>query len=316
MVTISVILPIVIAIFGLVICINLGYMWHNRKKMVAPRIITAADRAKFESKRAESMNKETSLRRQQEDDETKGQRVWFSRWIENGSLRHWVLYTHHTKYELRLPPNTTRLDMLKKTFLSTSNFVCQPAEWDREAELMQMREAYLEREDKPYADGFYICLIGWTNSTPDQVNQAFEEARQESGRYSLFNNCQHFLKRFAVKILDPRWHAADYGWFKDNVDTEYQELLKLPPTQEIVDFQLKMLQQAMMGQAASAQEHARLHHAMHRETQHVVHSMSHHHHHQHQHGHDHGNMLLQNQIMNQQMMMSTPMAAGGGPVGC
>jgi hypothetical protein len=144
--------------------------------------------------------------------------------------------------------------------------------WDKEGELMDKREKYLEREDKPYADGYYVCWIGWTNNTHEEVNRAFEDAKQVFGLYSLFNNCQHFLKQFAAKIIDPRYRAADYGWFKDNVESEYQKLLKLPPTQEIVDFQLKMLTEAMRQRPdhVSTRDQAHLHDAAHRETQAVV----------------------------------------------
>jgi hypothetical protein len=106
--SLAIIIPVIFAVFFIRATIfNVRRCYCQRRMRRAPRVITEADRAEFERKRIESMNRETGLCQTQEADDSKGMRVWLSRWIENGRLRHRVLYTHHTKYELRLPPSTT-----------------------------------------------------------------------------------------------------------------------------------------------------------------------------------------------------------------
>ncbi|KAJ9641760.1 hypothetical protein H2204_002823 [Knufia peltigerae] len=226
----------------------------------------------FEAKKRRSMKKENDLRRDQEEDTTKGTPVWFSRWVKNGNLRHWVVYTHHTKYELRLPSDMTTLEKIAKTVLSTSQYICTPAAWDKEKEMMEMRQEYIEQDGRPYAEGYYICLIGWTSHSKAEVDDRFATVARQLGNYSVYHNCQTLLKLFAKEILNSH-RAADHGWFAQNVKTEFQKLLDLPPTEEIVARQFQMLEAAMQGdysQQMTLQQQNHVHAAHHRFIEGVV----------------------------------------------
>ncbi|KIV84973.1 hypothetical protein PV11_00718 [Exophiala sideris] len=290
----------IVVIVVVVLFVSGAFVYHFTKKhwKRLPRI---TDVATFDEERHAGMLKNNDLRRSQEEDTGRGTPVWFSRWIKNGNLRHWVLYTHHTKYELRLPTDMTSLAKLAKTILSTSQYICKPAQWDKEEEIMEMRREYLEREGKPYTDaeGYYICLIGWTNHSKEEIDVTFANVAERLGSYNVYRNCQWFLKHFAKEILTDQ-EAADYGWFSQNIKTEYQKLLELPPTNEIVAYQHQMLQAAASNgvNQLTVQEQHRIQEHIH---QHLNEAATVHRHG----GHDGGASQLNNQInlQNNQMNM-------------
>ncbi|KAJ9602324.1 hypothetical protein H2200_013179 [Cladophialophora chaetospira] len=302
--------PLIIGVvlFAIAFCsavvYNCYYMYRRRGMMRAPRMRNAEEAAAFDAERQALMDGENDVRRRQEDDKSKGTPVWFSRWIKNGSLRHWVLYTHHTKYELRLPADMTSLEKLATMVLSTSQYICNPTEWDKEEEIMNKRQEYLEKEGKPYTDaeGYYICLIGWTDQTKEEIDATFANVAKQLGSYNVYHNCQWLLKHFAKEILN-KHQAADYSWFAENVKTEYQKLLELPPTHEIVAFQLQMLRAAAANSGAqlSIQENNRIQHLMHR---HAVEGAM---------GHGHGGHHGAASQLNNSILFTTIMPGGMPP---
>ncbi|KAF2471690.1 uncharacterized protein BDR25DRAFT_194562, partial [Lindgomyces ingoldianus] len=142
---------------------------------------------KYMEKREAKLREGADLRRREEQDTTKGEKVWFSRYVANGRLRHWVLLTHGTKYELRRSRNVEENpagSQGKPTGEFT--FFSKPFTIDQE-----QREALQSEMKMPEQDGYFVCLIGWTRMSKDQVDSACEEAFKSFGKYNLlWNNCQ------------------------------------------------------------------------------------------------------------------------------
>ncbi|ETS78721.1 hypothetical protein PFICI_08574 [Pestalotiopsis fici W106-1] len=204
---------------------------------------------------------EVEKRNIEERDTTKGTPVWFSRHIYHGALQHWVMYINETKYELRR-------DIESGTYRHN----IQNVDWDIKRE---KREAALQKKQIPDVDGFYICLIGWTRLSEDVLEEKCRTLMQnEFDEYNLFwNNCQHFLKQFADKIISTK--ALDWAWFRENTKTEYQNCQQLPkPPDALVQMQINTL---------------------------------------HHNGHSHAATQLQNSLIAQQQMMNgAQMTANGG----
>ncbi|KAL9054913.1 MAG: hypothetical protein Q9162_003854 [Coniocarpon cinnabarinum] len=189
---------------------------------------------RYTAERDKALRKGADLRAAQEADDSTGERVWFSRCILNGRLQHWVLITYGTKYELRRDRNVGPGD--------EAQYVCniRPYSIDQERRDMALTELGI-----PDVDGYYVCLIGWTQLPKEQVDAACHETLAGFGEYKLLrNNCQHFLKAMAARILKDT--AADYGWFMSNTKTQYQKDQWLrPPPAEMMMHILARQQQAL-----------------------------------------------------------------------
>ncbi|KAF2963786.1 hypothetical protein GQX73_g9786 [Xylaria multiplex] len=176
-------------------------------------------RQRLVAEKEAKLESEVKKRKAQEDDTTKGKQIWFSRYVQNGRFKHWVLVIEDTKYELR------RDD-------SSGNYTANIASWTIDKE---KREAAIAEQKQPHINGYYVCLVGWTTKQPQELKQICEEVMSQFGKYNLvFNNCQNFLKTFADRVISEA--ALDWAWFRENTKTEYQETqaLKIPTPDEII----------------------------------------------------------------------------------
>ena len=203
------------------------------------RVMNSKKMVRYKEKRLKAMQPDVERRLKEEEDHTKGQQVWFSRYIHNGRLRHWVLMTHGNKYELRRSDNVGEgvgeegRGELKFTYHVT------PFTIDEEK-----RKAALAESSLPDVDGFYVCLIGWTTKTKDEVDPVCRSVFESFGEYNLlWKNCQHFLRMLAEQLLAAK--AADFDWFKSNTKTRYQKTQSLmpPPLEFLLKMQLQMTAQ-------------------------------------------------------------------------
>ena len=207
------------------------------------RVMNSNQVVRYKEKRLKAMQPDVERRLREEEDHTKGQQVWFSRYIYNGRLRHWVLMTHGNKYELRRSENVREGNGEERPGELKFTYHVEPFTIDEEK-----RKAALAESSLPDADGFYVCLIGWTTKTKEEVDLACESVFQSFGEYHLlWKNCQHFLQRLAEQILVTK--AADYPWFISNTKTRYQKTQSLMPPP--LEFLLKM--QAQMTAQMQAQ---------------------------------------------------------------
>ncbi|KAH8888961.1 hypothetical protein GQ53DRAFT_748507 [Thozetella sp. PMI_491] len=204
------------------------------------RMMNSGRMKSYIKKREAALQEGASLRKAEEEDTSKGERVWFSRCILNGRLRHWVLLTHGMKYELRRSDHLGKDGAGANSQTSENEYVCniQPYTIDQEKRDISLTELLV-----PEVDGYYVCLIGWTRMTEPQVSAVAQAALSSFGTYKLVrNNCQDFLRLVAEKILTgPK--AADFEWFMSNTKTKYQkdQWLKPPPEEML----MRMLNRAM-----------------------------------------------------------------------
>ena len=210
---------------------------RQEKKMAAfaktkrgQRAMNSKRMVQYKEKRLKAMQPDVDRRLREEEDHEKGQQVWFSRYIHNGRLRHWVLMTHGNKYELRRGDNVGDQTELKFTYHVA------PFTIDEEK-----RKAALAESGLPDVDGFYVCLIGWTTKTKEEVDLACKSVSQQFGEYNLlWKNCQHFLRMLADQILVTK--AADFPWFYSNTESRYQKTQHLlpPPLEFFLKSQAQM----------------------------------------------------------------------------
>ena len=216
---------------------------RNERKMAefaqskrGQRVMNSKRMVRYREKRLKAMQPEVERRIREEGDHTKGEQVWFSRYISNGRLRHWVLLAHGNKYELRRSENISDESRDERRGESEFTYHVAPFTIDEEK-----RRATLAETSLPDIDGFYVCLIGWTTKTKAQVDQTCQSILQQFGTYHLlWKNCQHFLRMLADKIVDAT--AADYPWFRDNTKLRYQrtQALMPPPLELLMRLQLQM----------------------------------------------------------------------------
>ena len=247
------------------------------------RVLNSKKMKKYQEKRLKALQPEVDRRLREEQDTTRGEQVWFSRYILNGRLRHWVLMMHGNKYELRRSDNVgnnvkenreERAEEMKFTFHIT------PSTIDEEK-----RRATLAESSIPEIDGFYVCLIGWTSKPKADVDRICSSVFQQFGTYHLFwKNCQHFLRMLAEQLLERK--AADYPWFESNTKTRYQKTQALMPPP--LEYLMRMQQaNAAMMQNQNVQMQNQMQAQMQNQLQ----------------------MQLQNQMQNQmQMQMQSQMA--------
>ncbi|KAI1369998.1 hypothetical protein F5Y08DRAFT_7076 [Xylaria arbuscula] len=231
--------------------------WYRRRNAVAyngrSRKALEKEYQRQVAKKDEQMRVEVQKRRAEEDDTTRGKQVWFSRYIHNGRFKHWVLIIEGTKYELR------RDD-------SNGTYMANVAPWTIDKE---RREAAIADEGIPNVDGYYVCLIGWTQREPGELQKICDEVMTEFGKYNLvWNNCQHFLQAFGDRVISAK--ALDWSWFREYTKTEYQETqaLRIPTPDEIIAANRARAQQQLNMQQNNQQNH-------HRHIQHNVDAMSH-----------------------------------------
>ena len=223
---------------------------RNERKMAefaktkrGQKMMNSKQMVKYREKRLKAMQPDVERRIREEEDHTRGEQVWFSRYIYNGRLRHWVLMTHGNKYELRRSDN----------IITDGRQQHDPNETERSGEQEftyhvtpftideEKRKASLAESSLPDVDGFYVCLIGWTTKTKEEVDLACRAVLQQFGEYSLlWKNCQHFLKTLAERIIVAK--AADYTWFNSNTKTRYQKTQALmpPPLEFLLRMQMQM----------------------------------------------------------------------------
>lgn len=204
------------------------------------RVMNSTQMVRYKEKRLKAMQPDVDRRLREEEDHTKGQQVWFSRYIYNGRLKHWVLMTHRNKYELRRSENVGQKNGEERQGEMEFTYHVTPFTIDEEKGKAALAESSL-----PDVDGFYVCLIGWTTKTKEEVDLACRSVFQSFGTYHLlWKNCQDFLRMLAERILASR--AADYPWFNSNTKTRYQKTQSLMPPP--LEFLMKMQEQmtAMM----------------------------------------------------------------------
>lgn len=212
------------------------------------RVMNSRRMVKYREKRLKALQPDVERRLREEDDHTKGQQVWFSRYIYNGRLRHWVLMTHGNKYELRRSENVGKESGEERSGESEFTYHVSPFTIDEEK-----RKAALAESSLPDVDGFYVCLIGWTTKTKEEVDLACKSLAQQFGEYHLlWKNCQHFLRMLADQIIVTK--AIDFPWFNSNTKSRYQKTQSLmpPPLEFLMKMQLQMSAQ-MQAQVQQAQ---------------------------------------------------------------
>lgn len=258
------------------------------------RMLNSKRMKKYQEKRLKALQPEVDRRLREEQDHTRGEQVWFSRYILNGRLRHWVLMMHGNKYELRRSDNVGNKEGHREEKEEDMKFTFHitPSTIDEE-----QRRAALAETSIPEIDGFYVCLIGWTTKTKSEVDQICNSVFQQFGTYHLlWKNCQHFLRLLAEQILvvddgDKRKSkAADYPWFASNTKTRYQKTQALMPPP--LEYLMRMQQAtAQMMQSQNVQIQNQMQMQMQNQIQ----------------------MQIQNQIQNQmQMQMQSQMGMMGG----
>ncbi|OLN96310.1 hypothetical protein CCHL11_04420 [Colletotrichum chlorophyti] len=175
-------------------------------------------------------------RKAQEEDKSKGEPVWFSRQIEDGHLHRWAILTIEKKYELQLPSTDMSKGVLSKYKFDGSaapslEYETRIAAWSLTDEMMEVRQQNHLTAGKEHARDYYICQIGWTTLTEEQVDTECKAANAAFGVASLsFSDCQGFLKYFANRIIkSPEGHALDYGWFVENTGKPYHRLREMKP---------------------------------------------------------------------------------------
>ncbi|KAK7430806.1 hypothetical protein QQZ08_002595 [Neonectria magnoliae] len=181
----------------------------------------------------DGVRKQVQLRLEQESQTDRGERIWVSHHVENGQLKHWALLTHGYKYELRLavsPKKRQRIpDVEEGILIRDRDRWTSMGRWGRYYEYrIQPCTLYEERRREavakyqfPAVAGFYSSLISWTRKLKAQVDADCKATFEKFGRYSLFgNNCQHFLRNFAVKIVEDK--ADDWEWFFQSTVSSYR----------------------------------------------------------------------------------------------
>ncbi|KAI0477757.1 Alpha/Beta hydrolase protein [Xylariaceae sp. FL0804] len=133
------------------------------------------------------LDKEVKKRQAEEKATGFGEKVWFSRYVSHGSLKHWVLVIKGKKYELRRVPD--------------GNYTYNVADWTIDDE---KRNAALAETKMPKVDSYYVCLIGWTTVPADRLEAIAKEIMDQFGSYSLlWNNCQELVDGRVVLMFAP-----------------------------------------------------------------------------------------------------------------
>ncbi|KAI0103073.1 hypothetical protein GGR51DRAFT_525618 [Nemania sp. FL0031] len=140
-----------IAVFvtvGVLIVFNIIWIIYRRRRTVRYSAISRQgleeEYQRQVAKKDEQLRVEVEKRKAEEDDTTKGKHIWFSRYVQNGRFKHWVLIIENIKYELRRD-------------MSSGNYRANVDSWTIDQE---KREAAIAERKIPDVDGYYVCLIG------------------------------------------------------------------------------------------------------------------------------------------------------------
>lgn len=210
----------------LIIC---GVFYYRSKKAEYPSKTIPQSGTREYDEWVTKLKPEISLRLIQEQDQSRGRHVWFSRHIFRGSWKHWIIIIDDVKYELRQNHETERFYV---------NIV--PCKLDHE----QRDAARASKHFPEYCD-HHVCLIGWTRLTAAEVKTCALEVG-EGWDYNRFTkNCQHYLKLLADKILVEE-KAADYPWFLENNPTDYLSSRAPLPSVEILQMKEHTSRQSHM----------------------------------------------------------------------
>ncbi|KAH6884422.1 hypothetical protein B0T10DRAFT_564459 [Thelonectria olida] len=167
-----------------------------------------------------------------------GEAVWFSHHVHSGQLRHWVLITHDSKYEIRRPRSFANFNVDMEgdsadnagwTAVGTSEaqyeYRIQPCTINTE----QVATATVDFSGLPSTDNLHTTgTIGWTDLSKDEVDTAWIAMLEKLGDYDiLWNNCQHVLRDFASLIT--RKKADDWDQFIIQASLSHQRRLHGKP---------------------------------------------------------------------------------------
>ncbi|KAJ4328464.1 hypothetical protein N0V84_001148 [Fusarium piperis] len=141
------------------------------------------------------------------EDTTQGEPVWLLRHIDDeGHPRQWALYMFGRVYELRVVRNAP----LRYSIICSPRLEAHVTDGVRMYPRTGFHHLSPERPcvgGTPeshmtyYLRGCYICKVGRTRLTPDQVQQAFDRVKVDFGVFIATFLCQSFLDKFLRKII-------------------------------------------------------------------------------------------------------------------
>ncbi|RSM12819.1 hypothetical protein CDV31_006167 [Fusarium ambrosium] len=150
------------------------------------------------------------LEEQEDQSSDQGEPVWLLRHIDDeGNPRQWALYMFGKIFELRVVRNAP--------FPYAIN--CSPrfeAHVTDGVRLYPRTGFHHMAPERPcvggtpeshlayHLAGCYICMVGGTRLTPDQVQQAFRSVRDDFGVFIATFLCQSFLDKFLKEIIARR----------------------------------------------------------------------------------------------------------------
>ncbi|KAJ4210750.1 hypothetical protein NW759_013054 [Fusarium solani] len=163
----------------------------------------------------EEQNDQSSDQESRDSSESKpkGEPVWLLRHIDyEGDPRQWALYMFGRVYELRVVRNAP----FRYSIICSPRFEAHVTDGVR---LYPRTGFHHMSPERPrvggtpelhmtyYLAGCYICMIGRTRLTPDEVQQAFSRVKDDFGVFIATFLCQSFLDRFLKKIITRRDRA-------------------------------------------------------------------------------------------------------------
>ncbi|KAL2676633.1 hypothetical protein Neosp_010397 [[Neocosmospora] mangrovei] len=164
----------------------------------------------------EEQNDQPSDQDSHDSSETKpkGEPVWLLRHIDDeGNPRQWALYMFGRVYELRVVRNAP----FPYSIICSPRFEAHVTDGVR---LYPKTGFHSMSPEKPcvggtpelhmtyYLAGCYMCMVGITRLTPDEVQQAFRMVKDDFGVFIATFLCQSFLDKFLKKIIARRDRAS------------------------------------------------------------------------------------------------------------
>lgn len=152
--------------------------------------------------------------RESSENKPKGEPVWLLRHIDDqGDPRQWALYMFGRVYELRVVRNAP----FRYSIICSPRFEAHVTDGVR---LYPKTGFHYVSPERPcvggtpelhmtyYLAGCYICMVGRTRLTPDEVQQAFSMVKDDFGVFIATFLCQSFLDKFLKKIIARRDRAS------------------------------------------------------------------------------------------------------------
>ncbi|KAH8712311.1 hypothetical protein HC256_005509 [Beauveria bassiana] len=207
-----------------------GAAQHAISRIVIGENVTTGSAA---PRSREALEKIVSARLEKESSNEFGEPVFVSHYTNNGVFRHWVLHAHGHKYELRRKaPSVARIEWQGSTSLFASAEYYEPAVgvsgFCTELYKSSVLAAY-----SPEVGSYFYSMVGWTTLAEEDVERECWEVFQRFGNYGLFyNNCQHFLRALADKIVTTR--APDWQWLMKKSPSGYTYGFKYPLPYEAI----------------------------------------------------------------------------------